>query len=229
MDYLRNKAAECLRTKSYCGYLDQNEFSVRYHFIKNRISNSFTREELAFLLGRTPYFVIDYEELSTNTKLNISDSDFLCQILKRGNYETLKLDKTCGKTDISYEKRMVRVIQREYSQKFVYEFVHPWTTGGICEPLKAVEPKYDTVAIEKESRLLVNDEIIRLIKTGYFNSKKSPFLIYEKIWNTYKYDSTAWSVTVLKELIYGFIRQDELLAEQINGHFTYKLKSIEPL
>ena len=217
-----NISDKYIKTKTYSGYIDQNEFVARYVFIKNRINNSFTREELAFLLGKTPYYVIDYEELSVGIKLSLLETDNLCKILKRGSYETLKLDKTFGKIDISFEKRMVRIIQKEYAQKFVYEFIHPWTSGGTCQPLKVVEPKYDLTAVERESRKLIRDELTRLIEAGFFTNKKTPLEIYERIWSTFKYCSNAWSAVFVKDIIYHFIRENKLVHKFLNGHLSYQ-------
>ncbi|TCC95025.1 hypothetical protein [Pedobacter hiemivivus] len=218
----------CINTKTYSGYLDQHDFIARYLFIRNRINNSFTRDELAFLLGKTPYFIIDYEELSGSTKLGLSELDILCRILKRGSYETLVLDRTFGKIDISYEKRMIRVIQKEYTQKLVYEFIHPWTSGGTSKSLKAEEPKYDFTDVERESKKLIKNEIARLIDAGFFTEKKTPLEIYERIWSTFRYCSDAWSAIFIKDIVYHFIREGKLTHKYLNGHLSYQNNSKIP-
>lgn len=215
----------CINTKTYSGYLDQNEFVTRYLFIKNRINNSFTREELAFLLGKTPYFVIDYEELSGSIKLGIPELDILCRLLKRGTNETLILDKTFGKIDISHEKRMVRVIQKEYPMKFVYNFIHPWTSGGVSPPLLCEEPKYDISGVENDSKEIINEALLALKKQGFFETMRTASEIYERIWSVNKYRSNAWSAVFLKDLLYLSVRKNELFAKQLNGQFIFQIRN----
>lgn len=223
MDDLTNKSEFCLKTKSYCGYIDQNEFIQRYFFIRKRIDNSLTRNELAFLLGRTPFFMIDYEELTATTKFDLTDIDLLSLILKNGKSEILQFDKKNGQADISREKRLVRVIQREYERRIEYNFVHPWTTYGENEPLFAKEPIYTSCPKEEQIKL-IEAEVLKFLLEGFFDRQRSACEIHERIWHTYKYKSNAWSVLHLKDVIYQYISMGKLVARYSNNHFMYHLK-----
>ncbi|RAJ31737.1 hypothetical protein [Pedobacter cryoconitis] len=225
MDEFEKDLSICLKKKSYCGYLDQNEFTQRYLLIKNRVNNSLTREELAFLLGRTPYFIIDYEELSLAAKLDLVDVDLLCLILIRDRFESLTLDKKDGQHDISHEKRMVRVTMHEYREKLVYQFNHRWNVNGENKPLKITEPIFQTSTLGDEPIKLINVEITKLLSEGYFNTKRSPLEIREVVWRAYKYKSSAWSIIFLKNIIYEFIRDNKLVMGYDKGHFTYQIKN----
>jgi len=225
MGELTNEPSICLSKNCYCGYLDQTEFAQRYLFIKNRINNSMTREELAFLLGRTPYFVIDYEELSASSKLDLFDIDLLCLVMTRSKYESLSFDKKDGKYDISHEKKMVRVTRTEYQEKINYEFNHRWYVDGENKTLKLTEPIFQTSSFTDEAIRFINDELTRLISEGYFNVKRSPLEIRDRVWASHKYKSSAWSIVFLKNIIYEFIRDDKLMMAYNKNHFCYHIKN----
>lgn len=224
MDEMEDEPCTCLTSRSYCGYLDQNEFTQRYLFIKNRINNSLNREELAFLLGRTPYFTIDYEELSLATKLDLVDADHLCLILTRNKYEPLTFDKKDGQYDISYEKRMVRVARHEYNEKIEYEFNHCWKVNGEKRLLKITEPKFKIDTLGNEPLKLINLELTRLMIEGFFNVNRSPIEIRDRVWGAYRFKSGSWSIVFLRDIIYEFIRDNKLVMAYNKGHFNFHLK-----
>lgn len=220
---LENGQPLCINRVCYSGYLDQSEFAQRYLFIKNRVNNSLTREELAFLLGRSPYFITDFEELLASAKLDLVDIDLLPQFLTRNKYETLIFDKKDGQFDISSEKRMVRVTRFEYLDNIQYDFKHKWYVNGENEVLKIKEPKFQTYALEDESKKLIRAELAKLIASGYFNIKRSPIEIREQIWQSYKHRSNAWCVSILKNIIYDLIRDERLRLIHFKGHYNYQL------
>lgn len=207
--------------RSYCAYLNQSEFAERYLFIKSRITNGMTREELAFLLGRVPYFIIDYEELSA-IKLDLPDIDFMNIILKVHYREALNFDTKEGVYDISNEKRLVRVIKSEYSESIMYEFHHHWKINGKNKLLKIIEPVIYTDGLEMETTELIVAELTKLMELGYFKIKRSPLEIRNHIWKKYRYKSSAWSITLLKNIIYEWIRQGKLTVGKHKGHFMYQ-------
>ena len=135
-----------LSIQSYSGSLNQSEFVERYFIIKSRIKQGFTREELAFLLGRTPYFMTDYEELSP-IELELADFDIINSVLRGCNHEALNFDSKDGIYDISNEKRLVRVIKTAYADHITYEFHHHWKISGEIKPLRVVEPVICTAGV----------------------------------------------------------------------------------
>jgi len=222
MNELEVKPTICLRTKSYSGYIDLHDFIERVLFIKKRISNSLTREELAFLMGRTPYFINDYEEMTNTIKLDLIDMDLLSLTLKRKFNGGISFDKKDGLHDISHEKRMVRVTRYEYGDKIEYIFNHRWLEDGESKPLKLIEPVFHLSDEEGEQVMFITIELTKLFEKGYFNTKRSPFEIYQCVWTAYKYRSSAWSVLHLKNLIYELIRTEHLRMSNLNGHFVYQ-------
>ncbi len=205
---------------SYCGYLNQSEFAERYLFIENRIIQGISREELAFLLGRVPYFITDYEELSTS-KLELADIDLIKKVFERHQYKILNFDSKDGKYDISNERRQVRVVRRKYNQNIVYEFYHPWKIDGEYKPFKIIEPLID--AVNEEGVALITTELNKLIAQGYFKCRRSPLEIRDQIWAAYRYKSGAWSVISLKDIIYQSIRAGSLIAIKDKGCFRYQV------
>ncbi|RLJ77373.1 hypothetical protein [Pedobacter alluvionis] len=224
MNELYAKPSICLRTKCYSGYLDQHDFIERYLFIKRRISNSLTREELAFLLGRTPYFTNDYEEMSNTTKLDLIDMDLLNLTLKRNFIGGLSFEKNVGRHDISHEKRMVRITRYEYADKLEYVFNHRWVEYGANKPLKLIEPVFQPANDGGEQVRLITNELTKLLAERYFNTKRSPLDIYLMVWTAHKYRSSAWSIMHLKNIIYELIRTEQLRMSNLNGHFVYQAR-----
>ncbi|MBB6240032.1 transcriptional regulator with XRE-family HTH domain [Pedobacter sp. AK013] len=212
----------CLRTSSYSGYIDQHDFIERVLFIKKRISNSLTREELAFLMGRTPYFINDYEEMTNTIKLDLIDMDLLSLTLKRNFNGGISFDKKDGLHDISHEKRMVRVTKYEYPDKLEYVFNHRWVEYGKNKPLKLIEPAFQPPNDGGEQVRLITNELTKLLSGSYFKTKRSPFEIYQYVWTAHKYRSSAWSILHLKNLIYELIRTEHLRMSNLNGHFVYR-------
>lgn len=206
---------------SYCGYLNQNEFAERYLFIQRRIAHAMTREELAFLLGRVPYLIIDYEELSA-IKFDITDLDLMGLVLKGRQQQVLSFDKKDGVYDISHEKRMVRVVKSEYPENIVYEFYHHWKIGGHHKPLKIVEPVIRADDFETEAINLITAELTKLMGLGYFAIRRSPLEIRDHIWATYRFKSNAWSIVFLKNIIYEWIRDGLLSVANDKGRFSYR-------
>lgn len=209
-----------LSIQSYSGSLNQSEFVERYFIIKSRIKQGFTREELAFLLGRTPYFMTDYEELSP-IKLELADFDIINSVLRGCNHEALNFDSKDGIYDISNEKRLVRVIKTAYADHITYEFHHHWKISGEIKPLRVVEPVICTAGVALKAMRLITDEIKNLLQLGYFKSSRSPLEIQKYIWHQYKYDANAWSVTFLKNIIYHFVKEGQLAVDCNKGRFTY--------
>jgi hypothetical protein len=226
MEELEDETSICLNRKSYSGYVDQNEFTQRYLFIKNRVNNSLTREELAFLLGRTPYFVTDYEELSTAVNLDLLDIDLLCQLMTRNKFEILNFDKKDGQYDISHDKKMVRVTRYNYLERIEYKFTHRWTILGENKPLRITEPIFKCIEYDDDPTTLIKVELTRLIAGGYFNPGRSPLEIRDYVWNAYKYKSSSWSAELLKNVVYEFIRDNKLVIGNHKGHYSYQINRI---
>lgn len=209
--------------RSYCAYLNQSEFTERYLFIKRRVAHGITREEFAFLLGRVPFFIIDYEELAT-IKFDLVDVDLMKIILKSYQDYDLSLDRRDGIYDISNEKRLVRVVRSEYIENIVYEFHHPWKINGENKLLKIIEPVVypDRTGLETEVVKLIVAKLTKLMELGYFKTKRSPLEIRDCIWEAYKYKFNAWPVILLKNIIYEWIRQSKLTVRLNNDHFVYE-------
>lgn len=213
-----------VKTRCYTGKLDQNEFVMRYIQTKKRIDNCFTRDELAFLLGKPPYFVIDYEELSPQAKPSIADIDLLNNILNRSELIILQFDTTIHRVNISNEKRVVRVVRKDYPDKIEYHFSHPWTYKGLREPLLIVEP----ICVgnsQRQAESFIKRKVLKLITTGYFNYGRLPNELYNDLWEIFKFRSDAWSPIVLKNAVYYFIRENKLTVESSSGRFTYFTKT----
>lgn len=71
--HLSPENTEAENIHKYTGLLTQDEFRLRYCFIKARIKSGYTAEELSFLIGKPGFYILDYEEMNNGIKLTLED------------------------------------------------------------------------------------------------------------------------------------------------------------
>lgn len=213
-----------IKSSCYCGCVDQNEFIQRFMLIKNRIKNFYSRRDLAFLMGRTPYFINDYEEFSITTKLNLQDLDLLSSIFRIIDFNSVVFDTKVQKVDVSREKRMVRVLSQEFEDQILYTFYHPWTLYGSPVNLKIIEPKFNLSLPSQEQIEKVKQVVLDLIASGYFIVPRSPLEIYLSVSQILKYHIDAWAPVILNDIMYIFIRENIIYAKITQDRFNFLIK-----
>lgn len=205
--------------------LNQHEFTTRYIFILQRIANGFSREDMAFLFGRTSYHVIDYEEFSVHVKMDYQDHEGMAALFKGRMPVSPAFNTKVNKLDISNEKRMIRGSFIETAKERHYHFIHPWTIKGINAPITIVEPIQIDTSRDAEILNELTAELDRLIGFGYFNSKISAIGIYHHIWlNTIP----KWRIrlaAILKLAIFKAIHAEKI--QPVNARYRVPC-SIDP-
>lgn len=162
----------------YCGLITQDDFRQRYAFIKARTNLNFTREELSFLIGKPPYFIVDYEEMNSGIKLTLEDLATLSLFLINLYPEILPFDVD----DFGYnEKKVIRGKCEEISGFHQHIITHPWTINSINTPVKLSE-KVTEVDIEEEQKIeILRKHILELMANGHFRKRTSPLAIFREL------------------------------------------------
>lgn len=210
---------------TFSGMLNQHEFKERYVFIVQRKANDLSREDVAFLQGRSPYDIIDYEELSNQIKMDYKDQEVMAAIFKTLTPKPPAFDYMIDKQNISHEKRMIRGTYTTSEKGCLYQFNHPWTIKRINKPILidfkiSRDSKYD-----EEIKLLLKSQLNMLIRLDYFENKHSPIKIYNKIYSDIQIKWRPLFTPLLKQVVYDFIRTDKLVPINESGHTYYQIKN----
>lgn len=154
----------------YAGLLTQDEFRLRYCFIKARINIGYTPEELSFLIGRPGFYIPDYEQLNNGIKLTLEDLEILSLILTNLYPEVLPLDIDDFGTN---EKRLVRGKREEIYGHYHYSFKHFWTIDGKSFEIHLKE---SVCKLNETAAVSIAEEVVRgvhvLLGTDFFMKKQ---------------------------------------------------------
>lgn len=205
---------------TFSGLVNQHEFLQRIQFMKSRILNGYTTEQVAFLLGRTPYFIRDFEELNP-VKLDGEDIINYTYLFTESLMDEDSFDRKKNDIDISYEKRMVRGIRISSNTEIKYEFVHPWTNNGICKPLKLSE---ELIISQSNLDTKLSTILTSLVLGGYFSNLRSPMEIFMKLENLTEPVSSL--ILPLRSAIYRFIHTNALLVKVYHEKFYFIARRI---
>lgn len=208
----------------FSGMLNQHELKERYIFIKQCRENGFSREDIAFLLGRSSYHIIDYEGLSTHIKMDYMDHEVMAELFKTLAPRAPAFDYMIDKHNISHEKRLIRGTYTSSEKGCLYQFNHPWTIKGINKPIVIDMKLCRDYNYDEQIRLLLKFQLNKLIKLGYFDHKCAPIKIYDYIYSTIQIEWCSLFTPLLKQVVYDFIRNDKLIPLNESGHIFYQIK-----
>jgi len=201
----------------FSGLLNQHELSQRLQFIRHRIANGYTTDEVAFLLGRTPHYLKDYEELGP-IKLDGEDTINYTYLFTEPLCHTDRFDTKNNSIDISYEKRMLRGQKIWSAIDIRHEYVHPWTWKGLCKAIvltEPVKPAYSNFEVDE-----MEDILSFLSKGNYFEVLSSPIEIYKKVVCTY--EPAAKMILPLRNALYRLVHAQQLQVQQHFDKFYFK-------
>lgn len=208
----------------FSGMLNQHEFKERYIFIIQRIENGFSKEDIAFLLGRSSYHVIDYESFSDQVKMDYEDHEVMAELFKTPLPPTPAFNSKVNKVDISVEKRMIRGTCIQTDRELYYQFIHPWTIKGINEPLTIHRPIRSNTRNNEELSHELRMELARLTDFGYFNNKSPAMTIYRHMHIHVIPDWQPLLVPALRQVVFEFISLEKLHLKNERGHIYYQTK-----
>jgi len=208
----------------FSGMLNQHEFKERFIFIMQRIENGLSKEDIAFLLGRTSYHVIDYESFSDQVKMDYEDHEVMAELFKTPLPAAPAFNSKVNKVDISMEKRMIRGSCIQTDKELHYQFIHPWTIKGINEPLTILKPIQSYARNDVEVSHELRMEFARLIDFGYFNNKSPAIAIYRHMQTHLIPDWQSLLVPALRQVVFEFISSEKLQLKNELGHIYYQTK-----
>jgi len=206
------------------GMLNQHEFIERYVFIKQRVTNGFTRSELAFLLGRSPNDVADYEHFDAHVKMNYQDHEVMAAFFKKRATAAPIFQARVNDIDISSDKRMIRGTVVETDAQRIYDFIHPWKIKGENKPITIVEELGHDMTQDVLIRAFVEEHMAQLKAQGCFERGCTALYLYQQLAGLI---CKAWQPLFLKILrvsIYARIHTQEIRLHQVNGQTIYKTK-----
>jgi len=202
---------------TYSGLLNQHEFLQRLHFMRSRILNAYTAEEVAFLLGRTANYIRDYEELGP-VKLDTEDLINHSYLFKDSLQVQDTFERKKDNMDISYEKRMLRGMRVSSATEIRYEFIHPWTRYGVCTPFILTEPLKPSQA-NQEAQL--RGILTNLMRNGYLAASRSPMEIYKETKKLISFCPVE--ILSLKRVLYQLVQTGKLIVKTHSDKFYFKI------
>lgn len=205
---------------TYAGMLTQDGFKQRYLFIRTRIAYGYTRDELAFLLGKPISFINDYEELEGSIHMNTKDLETLTFLFISPHQENMTFDKD----DYNYsDKRLIRGCQETKDGVYLYTFEHPWMLDKVNTPYTFQESIVPYEHDEDETTRYMenaNRVISYLIKTDFFKIKRLPTEIYKKA-KEICYSHQPVRPIYLKEKIFDLIHNGQLKIQRFEHQVFY--------
>jgi len=211
--------------RTYSGIINQEEFKRRWALIKARILSGYSQEDLAFLLGKPPYFIRDYEDLNASSKLALEDLEILSVVLKNLYPEILPFDRDeTGEN----EKRLVRGAAREIAGICYYTFTHPWTIDG--KNIKIVtEEKVLCVGVNTLMEINNNiyESLLNLIAEGCFNNWCRPLELFQLVNKQLNTRKASIRPSYLIPAIYKLIAEKKLKMTSDRFRFCYKVQDEE--
>lgn len=206
------------------GMLNQHEFIERYVFTKQRVMNGFTRPDLAFLLGRSPNDVADYEHFGAHIKMNYQDHEVMAAVFKKLAPAAPIFQARVNDIDISNDKRMIRGTVVETDAQRSFDFMHPWKIKGEDKPITIIEDLGRDTTQDTLIRAFVDEHLAQLKAQGCFERGCTALYLYQQLTGLI---CKAWQPLFLKILrasIYARIHAQEIRAHQVNGQTIYKTK-----
>lgn len=212
------------QTHQFSGMLNQHEFKERYIFMMQRIANGFSREDLAFLLGRSSYHVIDFEEFSDKIKMNYEDYEAMATLFRTSPPPSPAFNAKVNNLDISAEKRMIRGTYRETNKERHHQFIHPWTIKGVNTPITITENIQRNAERDAEIKQHLTAFLSRCIGQNIFNHKTSALKIYHHVYIALPGEWRPSFIPPLKQVVYEFILTEKLMFKNEQGHIFYQTK-----
>ncbi|GAA4803232.1 hypothetical protein GCM10023231_35270 [Olivibacter ginsenosidimutans] len=209
--------------KTYAGMLTQDEFVQYYAYLSARLKAGYSPEEVSFMIGRAPYYFVDYERMERGARLNQYDRKILDEIFKNKLYEQLLLAK--DEFHGYQEKRFIRVNLDECGNERQYCIHHPWLIKEktkksnkaiqLVETIRVIAPK-DNCKIRSEIAYVLQ----RLKNRAFFQIPQLPYAIHFEVTklvsrNIYPFPSE------LKAVLYQLLHEGKLLLKTIEGRMHY--------
>lgn len=214
-------SAHSLKPNHFSGMLNQFEFTERYLFISQRAASGYSREDIAFLLGKTSYHVIDFEELAEKVKMNYQDHEVMAELFRASKPASPAFnDKLNGQT-IANEKRMIRGSYSEKDNEGLYKFIHPWLIKGLCTPITIKVSTERNNKHDDEIFIILSEQLRRLIATGFFDRKKSAMMIYYELYSDIQPDFRPLFVPLLRQAMFEFVRTEKIRMTNEESHIYY--------
>ncbi|MEJ2884373.1 hypothetical protein [Pedobacter sp. GR22-6] len=206
------------------GMLNQHEFIERYVFTKQRVMNGFTRPDLAFLLGRIPNDVADYEHFGAHVKMSYQDHEVMAAVFKKLAPTTPIFQARANDIDISNDKRMIRGTVLETDAQRVYDFIHPWKIKGEDKPITIVEELDRDMTQDAMIRAFVEEHLAQLKAQGCFEHGCTALFLYQQLSGLICKSWQPLFLKILRVSIYARIHAQEIRVHQVNGQTIYKTK-----
>ncbi len=195
---------------------------VRYIFTKKRIINGFSRQDLAFLLGRTTHDLIDYEQLGAHVKMTYKDHEVMAAVFKTLAPAVPVFQAKENATDVSNDKRMIRGSVLETGTQRKLDFTHPWKIKGENKAITIIEDLAHEGAQDLMISEFVQQHLFQLKNAGCFDRGCTALFLYQQL---YAIIEKAWKPLFLKNLrtlVYTQIHAQEIRAHAIDGQVIYK-------
>ncbi len=211
------------------GMLNQHEFKERYIFTQQRIINGFSRQDLAFLLGRMTNDVSDYEQLGTHVKMNYQDHEVMAAVFKTLAPAAPMFYPKANEIDISNEKRMIRGSVTETDTQRLFDFIHPWKIKGENKPINIAESLVCDRSQDLKISEFVQQHLFQFKKAGCFDRGCTALFLYQQLTPVVDKVWKPLFLKVLRALVYAQIHAQEIKSHEIDGRVFYKTTSLKKI
>lgn len=203
----------------FSGMLNQHEFIQRHNFTTQRIANGFARIDMGFLLGRSIYDIVDYEQLCEQTKINISDKEISILFKKPVPSASLFFSKV-NDSSIANEKRIIRgtVIENEHEREI--HFSHPWAVRRDSTGITIVENLCRFQEEEGGIQDWVSDRLEYLI--SYLNDGCTGLFLYQELAKGLPEKWEESFTNALVSAVYDHVHSGKLKMCHQDGRIIYK-------
>ena len=213
-------STEYLRT--FSALSTREEFIQRYLFMKTRIKSGFTADGLAFLIGKPPFFIVDYEESNGINIFSKEDLEALSSVSQNSYLENVF--KANKRHENSNEKKLIRGKRELINGYYQYTLMHSWLISGENKPF--ILSENIRIHASNENKKLVTSIFLlvrRLVNEDFFELPKIPMEIYRAL-QSYRFHKAGVLASLLKEVMLELVRLQELSVSSISKGMCFQRK-----
>ncbi|TYR38115.1 hypothetical protein FXV77_02200 [Sphingobacterium phlebotomi] len=214
---------ELTNKDSYSGMMYANDFKQWYTYLKKRLDNEWSAEDLSFLLGKPPYYYADFERMYKVGDFLAKESILLDRIYRSSCTEKMVFYKHPFEVP---EERLVRLTVKEDKICRYYEISLPWEfdlkKASLSQPSLVLEEwkKDGNIQMESDMLLHVRLELEKLLKYNFFKVRQTPIDIFERIKKTELYHHRIRPQHV-KQGIYLLIQQAKIVVRSNGDRYCF--------
>ncbi|TJZ60629.1 hypothetical protein FAZ15_11595 [Sphingobacterium olei] len=216
---------------TYAGMMYSLDFAYWYTYLKRRIAQGWSTEEVSFLLGRAPFYYTDFERMHNVGGILKEERILLDRVYQDSTTESMTFHRE--KYEVN-EKRLVRVNIEDEGYYKDYKIIIPWVFASEESYMVNGKTKIRSCAApkltfrewkEEESLASVSDAIIdvrekldRLLKSNYFKEGRAPDEIFQAVEFTGQYNLRIFPRHV-KDGLYNLIKAGQMSVRNVDGRY----------